>query len=68
MSRRGRTQKWVDLDRDDVQWLDSTYPGVSYSALLTMLLKKFREAHTATPSDYAKLGAEELKRMLEEAT
>lgn len=64
--RKGSIQKWVDLDKDDARWLESTYPGISYSALLTMLLKKFREVHISTPSDYAEAGAQELKRMLEE--
>jgi len=51
-----------NIDRDDSEWLHNTYPSASYSWVFTMLLKKFREVHTATPQDYATIGAIALRK------
>ena len=61
-----KVKKFIELDREDVAWVETTYPRVSYSALFTMLLKSFRKVHTVTPHDYADHGAKELKKIIEE--
>lgn len=63
--KRRRLKKWLDLDIEECAWIDKHYPGISYSALVTMLLTKFREAHHIVPADLAEIGARELKKALE---
>jgi hypothetical protein len=46
--------------------MERTYPGTSISALLSMLLTKFREVHALTPEEYAEIGAMELQKALRE--
>ena len=38
-------QKKVRLDRTDVEWYESTYPGNTLSWTLGMLLAEYRKAH-----------------------
>lgn len=60
-----KARKAVELSEENVQWFQDTYSGnASLSWLLDMLMTKFREAHTQTPAELARLGAEELKREL----
>lgn len=65
--RPGKIRKFIDLDREDVDWLDneSGYPPGKYSHLLTLLLKQFRLAHVITPKDAAMKGAIELRKLVE---
>lgn len=60
-----RIKKHVELDSDNVEWLQSMYPKQLYN-IMDLLLAKFREQHTKTKEDYAVQGAMELKRMLED--
>ncbi len=62
---RRRTHE-VKLDEDDVEWFQSTYPGGSLSWLFTTMLKEFRVLHKQTPADLAKIGAAEMKKLIEE--
>ncbi len=61
-------RKTVELRKEDVDWFDETYSGVTNNAslswVLSLMLEHFREVHEHTPSDYAKMGAEELKKRL----
>lgn len=52
----------ITVDKEDIEWFKSTYPADSQSWLFTMLLKEFKRAHNMTPSDYAAIGARELKK------
>lgn len=62
-----QTRKIVHLNTDDCEWLDRTYgDDVSYSWVFGMLLQQFRSAHTHTPEDYAKLGAEVVVKEIED--
>ena len=61
-----RHETTVKLDRDNVEWFKKTYPFGSLNGLLDALLGEFRKVHTVSPMDYATLGAQELKRALEE--
>lgn len=65
-----RIRKTVELDSDNVEWFQDTYAGVggqaSLSWLMDLMLAKFREAHDKTPAQLAEIGAQELKRLLEE--
>lgn len=54
----------IKLDEDDVEWLQSTYPGMPLSHVMTTLLKEFRGVHKQTPADLAKLSASEVRRMI----
>ncbi len=67
MARKNTVRKFIELDREDAEWFNSTYPNGQFSWILTMLLKKFREAHATTPEQYATAGAKELKKLLEES-
>jgi hypothetical protein len=58
-------RKWVTLPREEIAWLERTYPGASLSQTLAMLLISFRECHAITPEDYAAIGARELRRSIE---
>ena len=60
-----KVRKFIELDRDDLAWLETNYPRVNFSSLFTMLLRAFRKVHTVVPYDYAELGAQELKRQLD---
>jgi len=57
-------RKQIELDEENVDWFFATYGNASLSWVLNLLLLKFREAHTHTPTDYAKIGAEALKEEL----
>lgn len=67
MSRKNTTRKCVDLNTDDVEWFEKTYPEGSFSWILSMLLSEFRNATAQNPRDYAKLGAEALSKMIVDA-
>lgn len=56
----------IELDASDVEWFRQTYPFGSLNGVLGLLLKQFREVHALTPTDYATIGAVELKKILEE--
>lgn len=53
--------KRVHLNYEDVEWFEENYSDRSFSWVLDMLLRKFREAHTLTPNDIATLAAREVK-------
>lgn len=57
----------IIVNKDDVEWFRDHYPNNSFSWLFTLLLEKFREVSTLTPADYAKLGAEEVRKGMEES-
>lgn len=59
------TRRNVELDEEDLDWLQSTYPELPLSVPLKLLLKEFRKAHILTPDDYAKIGAEHLRKAME---
>jgi len=58
-------QRNVQLHDDDLRWLEETYPKVSLSAILGLLLSKYREVAKHTPAYYAEIAAKELKEELE---
>jgi len=65
-------RKTVELRKEDVDWFEETYSGVTNNAsiswVLSLMLEHFREVHEHSPTDYARMGAEELKRRLEDET
>jgi hypothetical protein len=60
MAERNVIKKGIELNQDDVDWFNSQYPKGSLSAVLSMLLSKFRESNTLTPSDYVKIAVDAL--------
>lgn len=58
-------QRNVQLNEDDVQWFERTYPKASLSATLGLLLEKYRRVTEFTPENYAEIAARELKEELE---
>ena len=58
-------RKGIELNKDDVDWFNQQYPKGSLSGVLSMLLEKFREANTHTPSDYASIAAKALSEELQ---
>lgn len=58
-------QRNVQLNQDDVDWFEQTYPKSSLSATLGLLLEKFRAVTEHTPAEYAEIAARELKEELE---
>lgn len=63
------TKKIILNNEDDLKWYEEHYPGNSFSWLFTMLLAKFRETceDGKTPEDLALLGAQELKKEIDDA-
>lgn len=61
----GKVRRVIDVDADDMDWYVNRYGQGSCSWLFTMLLKKFREVHTTTPDEMMKVGALEVKKMIE---
>jgi hypothetical protein len=59
-------RKGIKLNKENVDWFKTKYPGASLSWILDLLLTKFREVNDLGPGDYAELGALEIKRMLED--
>lgn len=57
-------RKYIELNQDDVDWFEQQYPKGSLSAVVQMMLTKFREANTLTPADYAKIAADALTEEL----
>lgn len=58
-------QRNIQLHDDDVRWLEETYPKISLSAILGLLLSKYRAVTEHTPEYYAEVAAKELKEDLE---
>jgi hypothetical protein len=56
----------VELDADDVDWFQRTYPDTPLSVPLSALLKHFRKAHILTLDDYAKIGAAHLQKLMDD--
>ena len=52
--------------KSDIDWLEERYGPDSASWIVSGLLEQFRKAHTHTPQDYMKAGAESLKELVEE--
>lgn len=65
---RDVTVKRIELSLKNYDWFQETYGvgGLSLSWVLDGLLQKFREAHQVTPAELSKIGALELKRLMEE--
>ncbi|HEX9430869.1 MAG TPA: hypothetical protein VF944_10875 [Candidatus Bathyarchaeia archaeon] len=63
-------RKHVDLSEDNVTWFYDTYGNSnnrpSLSWLLDLLLQKFRDAHEMTPEELAIMGAEAMRKMMQE--
>lgn len=52
-------RKTVSLSKGNIEWFENTYgKSASLSWALDLLFQKFREAHTLTPDEYAKIGAQ----------
>lgn len=64
LAQKSKIRRFIDFDKDDIDWYESAYKSGTLNWLMSMLLKKFREAHKTTPDELAKMGAEELKRQL----
>lgn len=57
----------VSLNKDDIDWLERAYGNdVSLSWALGLMLQAFREAHTYSPEDYAKIAAGIVVKNIEE--
>ena len=63
MASSERLKVQVNLSTENIEWFRSTYPSENMSWIVDMMLTHFRELHIATPSDLAKLAAEETKKM-----
>lgn len=61
----GLVQRNVQLNEDDIKWFENTYPKASLSAILGLLLEKYRQVAIITPSDYANIAAKTLHEELE---
>lgn len=60
-----RTRRLVEIDANDLEWLDKNYPRGSTSWIVTELIKAFREAHTTDPLSMMKISAEGVKRSID---
>ena len=57
---RNIVRKTVELNKEDIAWFEETYPHGSLSAMLQMLLGRFREITIHTPQEYADIAARAL--------
>lgn len=64
---RETIRRYIDIDKEDAEWFDSQYPRGSMVGIVTLLLRKFREAHDRTPQDYARIAAEALAEDMKRA-
>ena len=63
-----RVTRAITLEAEDAEWYETMYPSGSYSWLFSAFLKEFRNLHKDNnPVTYMKLGAEEIKRMMEDS-
>lgn len=53
------------IDNDLIEWLDKMYPRSSKSWIFNKMLRHFKNIQSLTPEDYTRIGARELKRLLE---
>lgn len=60
-----KIRKFIELDQEDVAWIETNYPRLYWSSLFSMMLKAFIKVHRIVPADLALIGAKELKRMVE---
>lgn len=59
MGQELQTRKMVSLSTDNIDWFERTYgKEASLSWALDLMFQKFRDAHTHTPEEYAKIGAQ----------
>jgi hypothetical protein len=58
---RAEVRRGIVLNKDDVEWFESTFPHGSLSALLQRFLTKYREATTLTPDDYISIAIKALE-------
>lgn len=58
----GVVRKFIDINEDDLEWFERTYPNGSLTWILSMLLHEFRTATEHTPNDYAKIATESLQQ------
>ncbi len=56
-------RKTLEINKELVDWVESTYPGTSFTFLINRSLEMLKRAHDENPIDYAAIGA---KYMLEE--
>jgi hypothetical protein len=57
-------QRKLNLDKDNIEWLENTHPGVSLSAFFNLCLEKFRLGMGEnTPEHYMSIA---ITRMMEE--
>jgi len=58
----------VSLPSETVAWFEETYSGASLSWVLGLLLDEFKQVHSVSPVDLAHLGAQALKRKIEDSS
>ena len=61
---RNTVRKTVELSEENVNWYYATFPGGSLGGMLDSLLQFFRDTVEHTPSEYAKIAAEQLSEEL----
>jgi len=60
----GVVRKFIELNKDDLEWYEKTYPNGSLTWILSMLFHEFRTATEHTPNEYAKIATESLQEQL----
>lgn len=58
-------RKQVDFDDDVIEFFTTRYGGASVSWVVNLLMREFMHAHKETPQDYARIGAEVLKKKID---
>jgi len=61
---RNVVRRRIEFNQTDVEWFERTYPDGSLSAVVSMLLEKFREVNEFTPVHYANMAAKALTEEL----
>ena len=65
MAKQSVVRKVIEINSEDADWLEKTYPNHSYSWLIGMLLHEFRVQNSFSPQHYAALAVSTLGAQLD---
>ena len=59
-------KKTTDYNKELINWFEVTYPGTSFTWVANKLLESFKLAHEENPIDYFAIGAQYLKKEIDD--
>lgn len=61
-------KKTLDINKELLDWLDSNYPGTSFTWIINNCLESLKKAHEENPVDYFAIGAKYLKEKIQDGS